>query len=147
MLNPPFRSPYVKLAGLCHFARLLDKIRLHLMDALPEEYRPNFGLSVGLDGHLCGFLNIGFDSLYERVRTGGDDDAIAEWCFQNGLCPNKIQKRIWNEFARKLGRNDFATEYLTRVKAEEGLKDHSELLTSFSAIDYREGRAGTLTNG
>ena len=93
------------------------------------------------------FSTLVFDSLYERVRIGGDDDAIAEWCFQNGLRPNKSQKRIWNEFARKLGWNDFATEYLTRVKAEDGLQDHSELLTSFSAIDYREGRAGILPNG
>ena len=141
MINPPFRSPTVKLAGLFHFARLLDKIRRHFEDTLPEEYRPNFGLAVGLDGHLCGFLGVEFADLCERVRQGGGDETIAEWCFQNGLRPNKTQKRIWNEFARKLGWKDFATEFLVRVKEEEGLQDQPGLLTSFAAIDFREGRA------
>lgn len=140
MLNPPFRSPADKVAGLVHFARLLDKIRLHHAGTLPEEYRPNFGLSVGLDGLLCGFLNVEFDALCARVRQGGSDDEIAAWCFERGLRPTKVQGWVWNEFARKLGWNDHATKFLNKVKAEEGLQDRADLPTSFQAIDFREGR-------
>jgi len=50
------RSPYQKVAGLYHLARMLDKIRLHQAGKLPQDYHPNFDLSAGLDGHLCGFL-------------------------------------------------------------------------------------------
>lgn len=135
------RSPYEKVGGLYHFARMLDKIRLHQAAKLPAEYHPNFGLSAGLDGHLCGFLGIEFAALCERVRQGGADGEIAEWCFQCGLQPNKMQVRIWNEFARKFGWNDLASKFLAKVKAEDGLEHHKEIVTTFDLIDLREGRA------
>ncbi len=142
MIDPPFRSPGAKVAGLVHFARLLDKIRLHQAGRLPEEYQPNFGLSVGLDGMLCGFLGVEFAALCERIRQGGSDEEIAEWCFEHGLRLNKVQRRVWNEFARKLGWNDHATKFLEKVKQEEGLQHRTDLQTSFAAIDSREGRGG-----
>ena len=55
MIDPPMRSPREKVGGIYHFGRMLDKIRLHLRGELPEEYRPNFGWAVGLDGFCCGF--------------------------------------------------------------------------------------------
>lgn len=141
MRNPPFRSPRVKVCGLYHLGRMLDKIRLHLAGMLPDEYRPNFGRSFGLDGHLCGFLGVEFDSLCERVRLGGTDGEIAEWCFQNGLRPNSTQTRIWNEFSRKVGWNDKVANFIAATKAEDGLSHRTDLLTAFDTIDFREGRS------
>ncbi len=143
MLNPPFRSPRERVRGLCFLARLLDKIRLHQRGELPAEYHPNFGLSIGLDGHLCGFLGVGFDALCERVRQGGTDDEIAEWCFQHGLRPNTVQKRVWNEFARKVGWNDRVSRFLANVKAEDGTENRTDIVTSFDLIELREGRTVT----
>ena len=140
MTNPPFRSPRVQLAGLCHFARMLDKIRLHVAGQLPAEYQPNLGLAYGLDGHLCGFLGVEFSALCERVRHGGSDDEVAEWCFQRGLRPNPVQARVWNEFARKFGWNDLAARFIARVKAEDGLQHREDVVTAFDSIDLREGR-------
>ncbi len=145
MLNPPFRGPRERVAGLCHLARLLDKIRLHHLGQLPEEYHPNFGLSVGLDGHLCGFLGVGFDELCERVRQGGADEEIAGWCFARGLRTNKVQRRVWNEFARKLGWNDRATDFIAKVRREDGMLDDSGIVTAFDTIDRREGRLPGLS--
>ena len=139
MQNPPLRSPRAKVADLFHLGRMLDKIRLHLAGQLPEEYRPNLGRSFGLDGHLCGFLGIGFEALCERVRQGGTDEEIAEWCFQGGLRPNPAQRRVWNEFARKFGWNDRATAFLATTKAEDGLAHRADLITAFDHIDFREG--------
>ena len=140
MLNPPFRSPYDRVGGLCFFARLLDKIRLHHQGKLPEEYLPNYGLRFGLDGHLCGFLGIEFEALSERVREGGTDEEIAEWCFERGLRPNPVQQRVWNEFARKFGWHDRVARFLDKVKAEDGTTDRTDIVTSFDLIDLREGR-------
>jgi hypothetical protein len=98
-------------------------------------------LSVGLDGHLCGFLGVEFSAVCERVRHGGTDDEIAEWCFQHGLRPSKMQARVWNEFARKLGYDDLAGKFLARVKAEEGLEHRTDVVTTIDLIDLREGRA------
>ncbi|HVQ19679.1 MAG TPA: DUF5069 domain-containing protein [Terrimicrobiaceae bacterium] len=140
MLNPPFRSPRKKVGGLYHFGRMIDKIRLHLREELPEEYRPNFGLSAGLDGHLCGFLGVSHSDLVQQVRLGKTDDEIAEWCFSNGLRPNSIQRRIWNGFAEKFGWRDVAAPFMERVKIEEGLVHRDDLVTAFDLMDGLEGR-------
>ncbi|HEY5813227.1 MAG TPA: DUF5069 domain-containing protein [Terrimicrobiaceae bacterium] len=140
MNNPPIRSPKVRVAKLSHFGRMLDKIRLHHSGALPDEYRANFGLRFGLDGHLCGFLGVDFSDLCARVQDGGSDEEIAEWCFTRGLRPNRIQAHIWNEFARKFGWNDMASDFLTQVIAEEGIACSFDILTAFDLMDFREGR-------
>jgi Domain of unknown function (DUF5069) len=142
-----FRSPYQKLGGLHHLGRMLDKIRLHQAGKLPEEYHRNYGLSVGLDGHLCGFLGLEFADVCERVRQGGTDDEIAEWCFARGLRPNKIQTRVWNEFSRKFGWNDAVSRYSARVKAEDGLEHRTDIVTAFDLIDLREGREQEKPDG
>ena len=141
MFHPPFRGPRERVGGLSHFGRMLDKIRLHQLGQLPEEYQPNFGLTIGLDGHLCGFLGLDFDAVCARVRQGGTDEEIAEWCFQQGMRPNSVQRRVWNEFARKVGWNDRVSRFLHKVKIEDGTTDRTDLVTSFDLIDHREGRA------
>lgn len=140
MKNPPFRSPNAKVGGLCHFGRMADKIRLSLRGELPEEYRRNLGLSAGLDGHCCGFLGVEFAALVERIRQGGTDEEILEWCFSRGLRPNSIQKRIWNGFASKYGWKDRATPFLDAIKKESGLEGRNDIQTTFECIDVREGR-------
>lgn len=140
MHNPPFRSPSEKVGEIYHFGRMLDKVRLSLGNALPEEYLPNFGHAMGLDGHCCGFLGVEFSDLVERVRQGGTDEEILEWCFSYGCRPNPVQIRIWNGFSSKFGWNDFASPFLTAVKKEDGCEDRDDLKTTFDTIDFREGR-------
>ena len=60
MSDSPIRSHRAKLGGLHYLGRLFDKIRSDLAGTLPKEYRENLGLSVGLDGFLCGFLGVKF---------------------------------------------------------------------------------------
>lgn len=134
------RSPYdKKVGGLYHLGRMLDKIRLHQAGCLPENLRENYGLSMGLDGHLYSFLGSEFKDLEERIAQGGTDEEIAEWIFARGLRPNRMQTRIWNECSRKFGWNDFITKYLEKYKAEAGHADRTDILTSFDAIVADEG--------
>ena len=134
------RSPYDKTAGgLHHLGRMLDKIRLHQAGRLPEDLRANYGLGLGLDGQLCGFLGVEFKDVESRVAQGGPDDGLAEWIFLRGLRPNKMQARVWNEHSRKLGWNDFVTKYLERYKAEAGHGHRTDIVTSFDAIVADEG--------
>ena len=141
MIDPPFRSPRDRVGGLCHFGRMLDKIRSHLRGELPEEYHPHFGLSIGLDGMLCGMLCIAHADLIERMRDGGTDEEILEWCYARGIRLNHTQVHVWNEFARKLGWNDRVAQFLSKVKAEDGTStETADLTTAFEVMDYREGR-------
>src|SRR5262245_2064407 len=117
-----FRSPYDKtLGGLHHLGRMVDKIRLKLAGKLPEDFHRNYGLSVGLDGQLCGFLNVKFEEIETRITQGGTDEEIAEWIFARGLRPNRTQTLVWNEHSRKLGWNDRVSAYLQNIKKESGL--------------------------
>ncbi len=142
MIDPPQRSPRVKVGGLFHFGRMLDKIRAHQRGELPEEYVPNLGLGLGLDGQMCGFLDIGFPEVCARVEQGGTDEEILAWCCaRTGFQLTEQRVFIWNEFARKYGWNDLPGRFIRRVKKEEGLEDHPDLETAFDLIDHREGRS------
>lgn len=137
---PGLRSPYDKtVGGLHHLGRMLDKIRLQLAGQLPEGFQRNYGLSVGLDGQLCGFLNVTFADIEARVREGAADAEIAEWIFARGLRPNRTQTMVWNEHSRKLGWNDRISSYLQKLKQEAGAQDVTAN-TSFDLIEFSEGR-------
>ena len=134
------RSPYDKtVGGLHHLGRMLDKIRLMQGGQLPEDFHRNYGLSIGLDGHLCGFLNVKFADLELRMKEGGTDAEIAEWIFARGLRPNRMQAQVWNECSRKFGWNDRVTAYLQAIKEEKGLNT-SPHCTSFDLIELTEER-------
>lgn len=135
-----FRSPYDKtVGGLHHLGRMLDKIRLRQAGRLPEDYHRNYGLSVGLDGQLCGFLNVRFADVEAKVAEGLFDADIAEWIFRTGLRPNRMQAQVWNECSRKFGWNDRISAYLQKIKLEAGLTDHPAC-TSFDLIELGEER-------
>jgi len=134
------RSPYDKtIGGLHHLGRMLDKIRIWQAGKLPEDFHRNYGLSVGLDGQLCGFLNVKFADVEAKVLAGVPDAEIAEWMFATGLRPNRSQIHIWNEHSRKLGWNDRVTAYLAGVRQEPGWT-HITAQTSFDFIEQSEGR-------
>ncbi|MBI2496605.1 MAG: DUF5069 domain-containing protein [Opitutae bacterium] len=134
------RSPYDQTAGgLHHLGRMLDKIRLRQAGRLPEDYHRNYGLSIGLDGHLCGFLGVKFEDVAARVREGGTDAEIAGWIFARGLRPNRTQTLAWNDFSRKLGWNDRTSSFVAKVKQESGFGTHPAC-TVFDLIELTEER-------
>lgn len=134
------RSPYDKtLGGLHHLGRMLDKIRLMQAGKLPEGFHRNYGLSIGLDGQLCGFLNVKFADVEAKVQAGLSNAEIAEWMFATGLRPNRSQTYIWNEHSRKLGWNDRLTPYFDGIRREPGM-EHITAQTAFDMIEATEGR-------
>jgi hypothetical protein len=135
------RSPYDKNAGgLHHLGRMLDKMRLKLAGRLPADFERNYGLTFGLDGILCGFLNVKFEDIEARVAQGGADAEIAEWIFSHGLRPGRTQAVVWNEYIRKLGWNDRGTAVLIKAKVEGGYTDRHDAQTIFDLIEVSEDR-------
>lgn len=134
------RSPSDKtVGGLHHLGRMIDKIRLRQAGKLPQDYHRNYGLSVGLDGNLCGFLGVKFEDVVARVQEGGNDAEIAEWIFARGLRPNRTQTLVWNDFSKKIGWNDRTSGFVAKVKAESG-RPHHPACTVFELIDLGEDR-------
>lgn len=132
------RSPSAKVGGIFYFGRMLDKIRLHAAGKLPEDYQPNLG--GGFDGRCVNFVHVGYPALVERVKQGGSDEEILEWCFAQGRKPSEEEIEIWNEFMRKRGWNDEATPTLQRRLREGNFEDRTDIQTFFEYIDLDEGR-------
>jgi hypothetical protein len=132
------RSPYTKTGGIVYFARMLDKIRQHAKGQLPPDYQPNLGR--GFDAFCVTFLRLDYDQLVKRVKQGGTDEEILDWCFNVGWRPSGDEIYVWNEFMRKRGWNDEISDTLKRRKKETGMADRSEIESMFAFIDADEGR-------
>ena len=139
MRNFGLRSPSAKVGGLVYFGRMLDKIRSHAKGELPSDYQANLGK--GFDGSCTRFLRVNYDELVERVKQGGTDNEILQWCFSTGRHPSEDEIHIWNGFMRKRGWNDEVSEKLKRRKKEAGMAGRSEIETMFTFIDADEGRS------
>jgi gluconokinase len=126
------------MGGLVYFGRMLDKIRVHAKGDLPEEYQANLGR--GFDAKCCAFLHIDYTELAERVKQGANDAELLEWAFTVGRRPNEAEIEMWNEFMRKFGWGDKASEILTCRKLEGGMSERAEIETMFQFIDADEGR-------
>jgi hypothetical protein len=138
MSNLGLRSPFAKVGGFVYFGRMLDKIRAHAKAPLPEDYKENLGK--GFDERCARFLGVDYGDLVDRVKEDGSDEEILEWCFTKGRKPGDEEIYVWNEFMRKRGWNDEASETLKRRKKEAGMAGRSEIETMFAFIDADEGR-------
>ena len=132
------RSPSAKVGGLFFFGRTLDKIKEHAKGKLPAEYQPNLGK--GFDERVVKLLGVSYNDLVERVKQGGSDEEILQWCFSKGRKPSEEEIFVWNEFMRKYGWNDEISERLKMRKKEAGISDRSDIETMFAFIDADEGR-------
>jgi hypothetical protein len=119
---------------------MLDKIRLHAFGELHEDYHKNFGTPRTADSVCCNFLCVHHRDLRERVKQGGTDEEILEWCFENGRRLNEGDLLVWNGFVSMLGWRDFATSTLERVKKNAGIPDRDDIATIPDFIDFDEGR-------
>ena len=139
MSSMDLRSPSEKVGDLFYFGRMLDKIRSHAKGELHPDYHANLGK--GFDEKCVTFLQINYDQLVERVRQGGSDEEILQWCFSVGRKPSDDEVYVWNEFMRKRGWNDEVSGTLERRKREAGMSDRSDIHTAFQFIDADEGRS------
>jgi hypothetical protein len=134
------KSPKEKAGGMMYFPRMLDKIRLFAKAELGEEYHPNMGKPRSADGACLNFLRVNYNELCERVRQGGTDEEILEWCFEKGRRLNEGDLLVWNEFMTKFGWKDFATPMLERQKQDLGITDRDDIETIGDLIDFEEQR-------
>ena len=134
------KSPKETTKGIMYFPRMLDKIRLHGCGDLPEEYHKNFGTPRTADSACCNFLRVHHRELCERVKQGGTDEEILEWCFEKGRKPNEGDLFLWNGFASKIGFRDFATQTLVEQKQKLGIADRDDIQTIPDLMDFEEGR-------
>ena len=133
------RSPRVEVGGLVYFGRMVDKLRLEQAGRLPEDYRANLG--EGFDKACCDFLGVSYPKLRTRVREGGTDEEILDWCGKAGRARDPEEKRIWGTYLAKRGWRDEMSDRLIFRKKEAGWEKRDEIQTFFDYIDADEGRS------
>jgi gluconokinase len=134
------RSPKEMTRGMMYFPRMLDKIRMHARGELHEDYHKNFGTARTADSACCNFLRVHHRELCERVKQGGTDEEILEWCFEKGRQLNEGDILVWNGFISKLGWRDFATPTLESAKKKAGIPNRDDIATITDFIDFDEDR-------
>ena len=132
------RSPYDRVGGLIYFPRMVEKIRWHDRGELPADYQANLG--AGFDRRCCEFLNVSYEDLVGRVKEGGSDAEVLEWCFRTGRRPGASEIFMWNEYLRKCGwHDDYAERLRTRLEGL-GLAGRTDIQTMVDLIEVDEGR-------
>jgi hypothetical protein len=135
---PGLRSPHDLVGGIVYFGRMLDKIRLHAQGKLPADYHKPLGN--GFDARCCSFLGVKYEDAVARVKLGGEDQDILEWCFTTSRKPSAEEIEIWNSYLRKRGWRDEASKRLAERKQEAGFAHRNDIQTFFDFIDADEGR-------
>ncbi len=138
MKVPGIRSPHEKVGGIVYFGRMLDKIRLHARGELHPELHANLG--EGFDKSCVQFLGVPYADVVAHVKGGASDGDTLAWCRAHGRKFDDEDAFMWNEYMRKRGWNDSATERLRQRKAESGLGSRDDIQTMFDYIDADEER-------
>jgi gluconokinase len=135
---PGLRSPRDEVEGLVYFGRMVDKLRLELARKLPKDYHENMGK--GFDASCCEFLGVSYDKLRQRVREGGSDRELLDWCQSHGKKREPGDRAVWNAYLAKRGWRDDLADRLVFRKKEAGWEGRTEIQTFFDYIDADEGR-------
>ena len=117
---------------------MLDKSRRRAAGTLREDFCDNLGS--GFDGRCANLLRVAYPDLVARVMQGGSDEEILKWCFETGRELNEGDIFIWNNYLKKAGWKDGASEILARRKMESGLAARDEIETMLEYFEYDEGR-------
>jgi hypothetical protein len=138
---PGLRSCYAKVGRLIYFGRMLDKIRLHAAEKLPEDYLAQLGDTqfFTLDGRCCRFLGVRYEEVRKCVLEGGTDEEILIWVHACGATRTDEECHVWNRFIAKLGWRDERSAVLPQRIRESGLEG-KPIETLIDHIEFDEGR-------
>ena len=142
---PLIRSPYIKVGRIVYFGRMMDKIRLHAVGNLPEDYQANLGEAkpVYFDARCCRFLGVTFAQLQEQALKTNDDLEVLNWAHENGIKHSDEACEHWNAFMLKLGWRDSRSSIL-KIRMQECGVVGKPIETMFDLQDFDEGRDPTI---
>jgi hypothetical protein len=131
------RSPYERLGGYVHLARLIDKARLHRQGLL-DGYNYK---TTGFDKHLLAFLKLDPEAFEEMVSRTEDDETVLKWVQQNGAKRSSKEIDEWNQamISRAPDSAVKKARFLHFLK-QAGGTDRKDIRTYFDLIEFDEGR-------
>lgn len=130
------RSPYERLGGYVHLARLIDKARMHRQGLLKGyNYK-----TVGFDKHLLAFLELDPD-VFEQMANELDDATLLQWISENAAPHSHEEREQWNQ--AMIARGPDSAEKKVRFHhflKEAGGEGRKDIQTYFDLIELDEGR-------
>lgn len=131
------RSPYERLGGYVHLARLIDKARLHGKGLLNGyNYK-----TTGFDKHLLTFLKLNPDAFEEAANRLDDDAAILQWVEKNAVTHSADEIEEWNQamISRHPDTAAKKARFVHFLKEAGGI-GRKDVKTYFDLIEFDEGR-------
>ncbi len=137
------RSPKLRVGGIAHLARFIDKIRLRHAGYI-QDY--NY-MTVGFDKHLIDFLGIDAKAFEQRVLAGGTDEELLAWIQAHGKPVSGAEIRLFSRALLASGPKDEAAKQrfegrLLEIAAKRGvdLAALPAVTTWADVIELDEGR-------
>lgn len=128
--HPP-RSPRVKLGGLVHLPRLLDKARAHAAGKIGE-YKWN----CPLDQRLCSFLGLDVEALLAEVRKGRSDTEMLAWVTANSSHRrDPWEIRAWSAWLADLSAGNIDRHQMFADELKKNAPGRDDIATFFDRLD------------
>jgi gluconokinase len=132
------RSPREVMAGWVYLPRFIDKIRLHLADRLPADYKENF--TKGFDGFWLKSAGLTAEQFIGVVQGSLTDGEVCDWVVKN-VRRSEAEKAAFAEYVLKRGSEDEEVKArLRQRKADAGLAHREDIQTFVDYIDADEKR-------
>ncbi len=128
--HPP-RSPRVKLGGLVHLPRLLDKARAHAAGKIGD-YKWN----CPLDQRLCTFLGLDIEALLTEVKKGRNDTEMLAWVMTSSAAKRTPWEiRAWSDWLANLAAGDVNRHALFSEEIRKNAPGREDIVTFFDRLD------------
>lgn len=128
--HPP-RSPRVKLGGLVHLPRLLDKARAHAAGKIGD-YKWN----CPLDQRLCAFLGLDIEALLAEVKQGRTDSEMLAWVTANGTAKRSAWEiRAWSDWLSTLSAGSVDRHQMFADELRKNGPAREDIVTFFDRLD------------
>ncbi|MBI3812329.1 MAG: DUF5069 domain-containing protein [Nitrospirae bacterium] len=137
----PLRSPRQMLGGYVFLPRLIDKVRLHAKEKLPQEYVGNLlkpGLT--LDGRFLTFTGLDAEELRRAILEPKTNEEVLAWVECHAKPHTKIEKQQWIAEIEVYRPDAERAQWRREAYKEVAAKVDPATLNVFDLIDMDEGR-------
>ena len=133
------RSPRETMCGWMHLPRFIDKIRLHLVGKLHQDYQAN--LCKGFDGLWLETAGVDPNEFIEVVRRSATDGEVCDWVFHHVKRTDAVKSAHRERMLNYPKKGDAEMEARLKMRKEQaGLSHREDIKTFVDFIDADEKR-------
>ena len=133
------RSAYEVMDGWHYLPRYIDKIRLHLVGKLHDDYKENLGK--GFDEKWLVAAGVTHEQFLQIVKNSTTDGEVCDWVHKNVKRTPEQKAAHWADvLSRPLANDAAAVARLQKRKKDSGLAQRDDLNNFIDYIEADEKR-------